>query len=439
MKHSAKPLQKLRNRFFALILSMFLVVLTGAFAVAYLNTYNNIQREITARLDANWNFHALSDPLLMRINLSETGEVTSIDSLLDMPPYILEQMVAAALDNFTPGYFSQDYRLDQEYGLLYIVVETALESTIPDVVTVGDREWRFVSSADSVFTVMDNAGENVSGLEVGQRLTFLDVTEFNNTLSSLVYTLLVIALFLFPITAAISFYFSNRAVNPIALAWEKQTQFIADASHELKTPLTIMKSNLGIVLSNPGETVDTQMEWLGYVEAGANRMSQLASDLLSLANADNSDLEKEHVNVSGALIALLDEMAAKADEKGAEITTFIQPNVAVNSDLEKLRQIITILLDNAIKYTEPNGTVLVSLTQTNGRLSLSVTNSGQGIKETELPNIFDRFYQTEPSRNSRNGGFGLGLSIAKALTDKLCGNLSVTSAENENTTFTFVL
>ena len=163
--------------------------------------------------------------------------------------------------------------------------------------------------------------------------------------------------------------------------------------------------------------------------------------LLSLANADNLDLQihKNNFDVSILITDLIYEITAKANEKNTEITTSVQPNIILFSDQEKILQIATILFDNAIKYSEPNGSIEISFAQTNGRVCLEVTNGGKGIKKSDLHNIFGRFYQTEPSRNSKNGGVGLGLSIAKALTEKLGGSLSVVSKENENTTFTFVL
>ncbi|MCL2588316.1 MAG: HAMP domain-containing histidine kinase [Oscillospiraceae bacterium] len=439
-------LKKLRNRFFALFMSVFLALIIGVFAVIYIGTYHTIQREIDTRLEAGkflWSdmqADEMFDPLLVQINLSETGEVTHINSMLDIPPDILEQMVGLVAETFPPMQVEVIEHGSYESSLRMWDVTSDVEDMTSASIHAGGREWRFVSSAASFRSTVDADG-NIVHTETEAKLIFLDVTEYTQTLSSLVHTLLILGLVLLPLIAGISFFFSNRAVKPIATAWEKQKQFIADASHELKTPITILKSNLGIVMSNPGETVGEQMEWLGYVEAGANRMSKLASDLLSLANADRPDLgiQKETFDLSGAITGLVYTMGAKADEKGIAFATSIQPDVTLCSDREKLIQIATILLDNAIKHAEANGTVSISLIRCNQRISLAVTNGGRGIKAAEIPNVFDRFYQTEPSRNSGNEGFGLGLPIAKALTDKLGGSLSVTSGENEATTFTFIV
>lgn len=384
--------------------------------------------------------YEMPDPLLVHINLSETGDVANVDSLLDLPQNILEQMVFLVAEKFPPMQFETMEHEIFENSLQVLDVDSGIEDMTSASIRAGGREWRFVSSATSFRSTVDESG-NMVHMEMGTSLTFLDVTEYNQTLSSLVRTLLLLGLILFPLIAGISFFFSNRAMKPIAATWEKQKQFIADASHELKTPITIMKSNLGIVMSNPNETVGEQMEWLNYVETGANRMSKLTSDLLSLANADSPDLQvqREHFDMSGVIAGLVHELAAKANEKNIAIITSIQPDITIYSDQEKLVQIATVLLDNAIKYSAPNGAVQISLDRLNQGILLSVSNGGQGIGAAEISNIFDRFYQTEPSRNSGNEGFGLGLSIAKALADKLGASLSVTSEQNKNTTFTLVL
>ena len=435
MGNNTKLLKKLRNNFFALSTSIFVIVIIVAFIAIYINTYINVQQEIETRLDtARSDTGALLsidviDPLIVRINLSESHEILSVNSLFNIPDDIIEQLVVPFYDGKTSQIIANSV-----YGNDTVMLRSErtqpTDTVMPEAINAGGRDWRVVS----FFIALSENGMERS-------IIFLDITDFNNTLSTLLYTLLIIGIVLFPVIVGINFYFANRAVKPIAEAWEKQKQFIADASHELKTPITIIKSNLGIVMSNPSEIVDTQMEWLNYVNTGADRMSKLANDLLSLANADSRDLQihKDNFDVSTAITDLVYEMTAKANEKNTKITTSIQPNIILYNDQEKILQIATILIDNAIKYSESNGSVKIALTQMNQNACFSVTNSGKGIKKSELHNIFERFYQTEPSRNSKNEGFGLGLSIAKALTEKLGGSLSVVSEENKGTTFTFLM
>jgi len=128
-------------------------------------------------------------------------------------------------------------------------------------------------------------------------------------------------------------------------------------------------------------------------------------------------------------------MEAVAYEKGITITENIEPELIQKSDGEKVGQVVTILLDNAIKYTEENGRIEISLKKTKNQHELTITNSGKGISKENLPKIFDRFFSGDPARTRENGGYGLGLSIAKAITEKLGGKIRVESKENQATTF----
>lgn len=429
MKYDTKLLKNLRNKLFALITSIFFIVVSGAFVFIYLNTYHTIQQEIRERLGFSM-LDPIYDPLFVRINLDIAGEIDSVDSMLDLPLEVLEQLTSVF---YQPNiYFEGDvFSTDYDYMSVMIMDTGTMPLDHSDTIHVGGRSWRFIHESAEV---------HLNGT-IAQSLAFLDVTDYENTLTRLRHTLLILGFTSFLVIAAISFYLSNQVVKPVAQTWEKQKQFIADASHELKTPVTIIKSNLGIAMLNPNETIGEQMEWLGYVKTGADRMAKLTQDLLALANADNPDLQlqTEKFNLSRTIIDVVNTLAVRADEKGIEISTTIETDLIIDSDQGKLLQIATILLDNAIKYAEVNGYVEVSLIRIKQQMILEVTNSGKGIQEEDLTNIFDRFYQTDPSRNSKSEGVGLGLSIAKALTEKLGGSLSVVSEEHENTTFTFKL
>jgi signal transduction histidine kinase len=453
MGYNTALFKKLRFKFFALTASIFLVVIIGAFVTIYANTYIYVQQEISSRLDIarldtrtflpnetrnDSEYNMLADPLIVRINLSETQDILSVHSSLDIPQDLLEQLA----DPFRGRVFHTiDHSPYDNNGIMVRLphsVEVDMpESDLSESISVGGRDWRVVSSI-TAFVVDDT--EDFGFVEMGYSIVYMDVTDFNNTLSSLFYTLLTIGIAAFPIVGGISYYFAIRAVKPIEGAWEKQKRFIADASHELRTPITIIKSNLGIVMSNTGEAVDAQMEWLGYAKTGADRMSKLTNDLLTLAKGHCPVLllQNEYFDVSTVIADLVNAMRASSAEKNIDITTSIQQNVSIYSDQEKIMQIASILLDNAIKHSNQNGSIHISLAAMNQGVCLAVTNSGKGISKSELDNIFDSFYQSEPSRKSDNEGFGLGLSIAKVITEKLGGKLSVVSGENDNTTFTWI-
>jgi two-component system, OmpR family, sensor histidine kinase CiaH len=239
----------------------------------------------------------------------------------------------------------------------------------------------------------------------------------------------------------VSLYFANRAIKPIIETWEQQKQFVADASHELKTPLSIITANYDALLANKEETIDSQIKWLGYIKTGTDRMTKLISDLLSLARMDdvNLDIVKTVFNLSNEVHNMVSSMVAVAIEKDIALSQSIEPSVMVEGDPDRIKEVIAILFDNAVKYTPTNGNINMALTKSKRQATFSIQNTGGGISEQDIPHVFDRFYRADSSRTHDNGGFGLGLSIAKSFVIASGGNIYVSSVENGWTTFTFTL
>jgi len=272
-------------------------------------------------------------------------------------------------------------------------------------------------------------------------IVFLDVTAYNKRLFELLTTLLFVGLIMLFVVFIISLYFANRAIKPIAETWEKQKQFVADASHELKTPLSIINANYDALLANQEETIKSQLKWLGYIRIGTDRMTKLINDLLSLAKMDDVNLEIRKIpfNISNAIHDVMLSMEAVVIEKGIKLSHSIEPDIIVKGDSERVKQVVTILFDNAIKYTNENGQIDISLIKSKRQVIYSIKNSGKGIAKQDLPKVFDRFYRADPSRTHESGSYGLGLSIAKTIIDRLGGEIHVKSVEDEFTTFTFTL
>ncbi|MDQ0174220.1 sensor histidine kinase [Bacillus chungangensis] len=209
----------------------------------------------------------------------------------------------------------------------------------------------------------------------------------------------------------------------------------------MKTPLSIINANYDALLVNQEETIQSQKKWLNYIKIGTDRMKKLINDLLISAKIEEVNLEicKMPFNLSNTINEQILSIEAAAIEKGITLIKSIEPDIIVNSDSESIKQVVTILFDNAIKYKNENGQIDISLTKSKHQIIYSIKNTGKGIAKKDLPKIFDRFYRTDPSRTQDSGGFGLGLSIAKTMIDRLGGRIYVTSIENESTTFTITL
>jgi signal transduction histidine kinase len=275
----------------------------------------------------------------------------------------------------------------------------------------------------------------------GYKIAFVNITDKQETLNKLIYTFLVLAPIMLIFIFFISKFFADSSIVPIKKAFEKQKQFIGDASHELKTPLAVISTNVDVLLSNSDDTIRDQSKWLYYIKSETERMNKLTNDLLYLAQVDYSEAKMifSQFNLSEAVENILLTMEAVIFEKNLSFQYNIEPNLKILGNTEQLKQVVMILLDNAIKYTNLKGTIDLSLIHHSNNILLSVKNSGEGISEEHLEKIFDRFYRTDKSRARKSGGYGLGLAIAKAIVEEHKGKINVKSILNESTTFTVEL
>lgn len=264
--------------------------------------------------------------------------------------------------------------------------------------------------------------------------SFLDITQQLNILSRLAVTLGLVACGALVLVYFLSRLFAERAIRPMRETWDRQNQFLLDASHELRTPLTVIAANVDLVLTSPEETVKSQRKWLGYVRDEAERMTGLTNDLLWIAR---HDVQRDHatfakVDFSAIAANAATGMEVMFFEKGIEFDARIQPEIYVNGISQQLEQAALVLLDNAYKYTEAGGEVTLSVQGAGKDVVLAVSSTGEPIADEHQTRIFDRFYRTDSARDRRSGGYGLGLSIARAIVERHGGRITVRSAAGKN-------
>lgn len=238
---------------------------------------------------------------------------------------------------------------------------------------------------------------------------------------------------------------ANSAIKPIEKAWKRQLDFTADASHELRTPLAVMQTSLEIILENEEESVKSQREWLENIVLEHQRMTNLVQDLLTLSRGDTHEqvLNIEHINIEEVINEVRSEFLPIALKRGIDIETRIKLPLSFEGDLERIKQLLIILVDNAIKYMGHPGKITVEAYRQYGLASrdkeviLQVSDTGQGIAKEHLEKIFERFYRVSASRSEE--GSGLGLAIAKWIVDSHGGNIKVLSQVGEGTQFTIQL
>lgn len=273
-----------------------------------------------------------------------------------------------------------------------------------------------------------------------KEIAFYDLSSEQTIMYNLIITFALVGLASLGAFFIISLYLSRWALKPLEKSWEQQRQFIADASHELKTPLTVILANTDVLAAHKVETIQSQIKWLDYIKAEATRMRVLVNDLLFLAKSDaaKDTIIKSSVNFSDLVWSCVLPFESIAYEKGKQLLSDIMSDISLMGDEGKLKQLISILLDNACKYSDENGSIKLTLKQKQDKIFLEVTNTGEPIPVQHMPHLFERFYRADESRSRECGGYGLGLSIAQNIVNIHNGKISVTSSKEDGTTFSVV-
>lgn len=278
--------------------------------------------------------------------------------------------------------------------------------------------------------------------EFYKRIAFIDIGAENTSINKVFNILVFIGIATLLSFFAIIIILSNWALKPVEIAWHQQKQFIADASHELKTPLTVLLANIDILKENKDDTIQNQMKWINSSKQEAIQMKELLEEMLFLARSDSNKVEIifSKINISDILISQILSIEVIAFEKNVVINyDNVQEELYANANEKQIINLFSILLENACKYSYSDTTITVSLKREQDKIKFEINNFGPVIPKTELPHIFERFYRVEKSRNKSNGGYGLGLSIAKKITDTNNMKMSVESSEQKGTSFKIII
>ena len=270
------------------------------------------------------------------------------------------------------------------------------------------------------------------------RIAFSDLSWERASLTRLMVSSLLIGAAALAVFFAISLFLARLSLKPVERAWAQQRQFVADASHELKTPLTVILANTGIMAAHPDATVASQCKWLGYIQEEAQRMKELVEDMLFLAKHDGAERPKDSqsLNFSDLVTGCVLRFESVAFERQVELSSDIQPGLALSGEPESLERLVMILLDNAVKYAGEHGRVDVALCRRQERIVFSVRNTGEPIPPEHLEHLFERFYRVDGSRSRKEGGYGLGLAIAHTIVESHRGQIEVRSSKDTGTVFT---
>ncbi|WP_148557311.1 sensor histidine kinase [Terrisporobacter glycolicus] len=393
--------KKLKSRFILINMTLLTVVFISIFGFLYFMTNHIINRETNMTIDSLMN----NSPKQKPNNGNIIVELDVSGNIINYFVHLNYDMTATKLQNC----INSIYKNDKGSGKTKI-----------DDYTYKYEKRSFGSHSKIVLL-------NISS-EESLKIRLIQIFILAGSISLVI--LLIISIFL-----------TNKSIEPIKETFNKQKQFIADASHELKTPLSIIKTNTSLLMSYPEDTIKNQSKWIKYIDSQSDRMSDLINEMLSLAKLDveENKLIVSNMNLSDIINSMLLTFDAVIFESKITLETNISKNITINGNSDSMKKLFSILMDNAVKYTNKCGSISVALVRDKNKAKLIIKNTGDGIPKDKLNKIFERFYRVDDSRDRETGGYGLGLSIAKSIVDQHKGKIYATSNFNKDATFTVEL
>lgn len=303
---------------------------------------------------------------------------------------------------------------------------------------------RYTNKLNDIFTFSENGYTfRELNVEIGeyQIQIIRNIDSEISSLRQLIFVFIIGILISLIITYYLAIYLTKKALVPIETAWNNQAKFIQDASHELRTPISIISSKLERMLKHPNSTISDEVETIADAMSEIRRSKKMISDLLSLTKEEAiTKLSIKEINIRNFIDDICEDYIDIADiqDKKFDIN-FNLKNETIFTDENKLRQLLLIFIDNAFKYTKEEDFISINLNQKdNIYTEISIIDSGVGIKQEDIPYIFDRFFRSENVRDKDIDGSGIGLSIAKMIALNLEAEISV-KCENNKTEFKIII
>jgi len=258
-------------------------------------------------------------------------------------------------------------------------------------------------------------------------LVIINTTDISNKLKSILFISMILFILFFMLIILISYLLTEWITKPARDAFQKQKEFIADASHELKTPLAVIMASSDSLKVNKANT-----KYLDNIKFETDRMNKLISSLLELSKLENSkEIEMNDENLSKIVERIALTFDAIAFEQKIKIDNSIDKNIIFKCNKDEIEKVISILIDNAIKHSNKNTIINVILNKTRNNINIKVINEGEGIKPGEEELIFERFYRSDKSRNRDSNRYGLGLAIAKNIVEIHKGTIKAYTKDNK--------
>jgi signal transduction histidine kinase len=398
---------KLKRNFILIVMGMMTILLLGSFLAINLSNQQYKESNINARLTEIANRDGLQ-PQFDGGNKPGIGQYDDSDFRIDA--YIAVRISEEGeIFGITTGSIA---------NVNVTKIQSLVDLTLQKGKTTGELQgWKFLLQEKSY----------------GYILVYMDVSAQNQLENNLMMISGGILSVVWMVMLGLAVFLSRWVARPVEKAFATQTRFVADASHELKTPISVINANLA-VLENAGKKPN---KWLGYIQAETLRMNGLVNSLLTLATMDDPSFRRNDSTF------LMDDLVESCTlpfesmmfESGITLTVDSEKGLAITGDRDQLGQMIRILLENAAKHTKEGGTIAIELKRKGNKKVLAVYNQGSPISTADGTKIFERFYRTDFARDRDSGGYGLGLSIARTIVDLHKGKIYVDTTIRDGARF----
>ena len=422
-------IRKLRKKFILIasgaILIILVVVMVSINLVTYVSTITEIDSILEFILDNNGQMPTdfrHNENFLFHANEELPYETRYFSMILDSTGTLVmtdyEHIASVSSDNFLPfilyGLKRDKGRIEDSDGIYFFqkkqISQEDLAESYPDM-----------ELTDSVYIL----------------IVFMDGTNRIYRFRNMQLFFILSGVFCFIVFFILVSVFSNKAIQPTIEAYEKQKRFITDAGHELKTPLAIISANTEVI-----EAMDGKSEWTESILNQVKRLSGLVNDLITLARleeaAERDDVSTEEIAFSAKVKEVAEAFRPVLTQQGKQFSDEIAENINIKGNLKSIHELISILVDNAVKYCDDGGTVSVVLSARKKYAVLAVTNDYKDGENVDYTKFFDRFYREDSSRNSAKSGYGIGLSMAENIVNLHKGKISAGFADGK-ITFTVLL
>lgn len=324
--------------------------------------------------------------------------------------------------------------LEENYKMVQI--KTSRDDIVIETDDIIEYTKKALNSGET-FGEIGNYEYYIRTQKFGKLIVFMDIKPFQQSNRNLLKTTSLIGISTILALILLSIFLSKWLVKPVKITFDKQKRFISDASHELKTPIAVISANSDVLEAEIGEN-----KWLSYIKGETSRMSELVSELLCLARIDDKSGRRpafEEFSLSDVFLQTVLPFESNIYEIGKTLEVDAQPDIKYKGDVSAIKHIITILVDNAIKYSDEHGHISLKLYTHGSKKIIEVYNTGQGVPKDKLNKIFERFYRQDEARDRSSGGYGLGLAIAKANAEVHGGKITAQSEPGKWIKFTVTL